>query len=74
MVLDVEVVKSDVDYEGMLLLLAIWRLGLAKSSVDAITLMANGAVLLNGQAVTDLNARLPKTATLVVGLHGVQLG
>lgn len=75
MTLDVEVVRApEGTYaEGMLVFVAVWRLGLAKSIHEAVVLQSNGAVLVDGQAASDLNTRIQKGQTIVVGLHGVEV-
>jgi len=72
--LDVEVIQSERDYEGELLFVVAYRLGLVPNLHEGIVLVKAGAVIVNGRAVRDLNFRLPKGATIVVGLHGIVLG
>lgn len=72
--LDVELIRSEENYEGALVFVVVWRLGLAESLHEAIVLMKSGAVLMDGRVIRDLNARLPKCASIVVGLRGVELG
>lgn len=73
MTLDVELLPVDASFSHQLLLTVLPRVGLAKGLADAVVLIANSAVLVNGEPVTDLNYRMPPTCTVVVGLHGVEL-
>jgi ribosomal protein S4E len=73
MELDIEVVQVEKDYSGQLLLVLIWRLGLSESLHEAVVLMKNGTVLLDGKPARDLNTRIGRKATILVGLRGVAL-
>ena len=74
MELDVEVIPLERDYTGSLLMVLLYRLGLAETIIDSTVLMRNGAVFVNGNPVKDLNFRLRREkTTIVVGLRGVEL-
>ena len=72
--LEVELIPVKKDYSGMLLMVLLYRLGLARTLLDATVLMQNGTAFVDGQPVRDLNYRIARKATIVVGLRGVELG
>ena len=72
--LEVELIPVKKDYSGMLLMVLLYRLGLARTLLDAAVLMQNGTAFVDGQPVRDLNYRIARKATIVVGLRGVELG
>lgn len=71
--IDPEIVSVPANYENQLLIAVLPRVGLSRSVVDAIVLVTNGAVLVDGRAVKDLNYRLPAHCLLMVGDKGVEL-
>jgi ribosomal protein S4 len=70
--IDVEVLPVKASYEGELLIASLPKMGLCRSIINAVSLVESGAVLINGQAVMDLNYRLPRHCLVVVGQRGIR--